>query len=341
MRIKIPLENEEDAYSFLKIQEDFLEYLEKEYDVKIAARGNELFVRGTRSAAGEVKKKISEAMAEIRENGTLPPAPSEPFRKKPADLSVRDVQSVLPDRERSQSGIPSSALLITTRGKKIAPRTAGQKKYVERMKNHDMVFAIGPAGTGKTYLAVAMAVMYLKQQQVNRIILTRPAVEAGEKLGFLPGGIQEKVDPYFRPLYDALFDMLDAERFYRYLDRGVIEIAPLAFMRGRTLNDAFIILDEAQNTTYEQMKMFLTRLGFSSRVVITGDITQVDLPAGRDSGLTQVRQVLKEVEGIEFVYLSDEDVVRHELVQKIIQAYERHEQETIKGQGVKGTREQG
>jgi len=193
------------------------------------------------------------------------------------------------------------------------------------MKEHDMVFVIGPAGTGKTYLAVAMAVLSLQEKQAHRIILTRPAVEAGEKLGYLPGDLQEKVSPYFRPLYDALFDMMDAEKFQKLLERGIIEIAPLAFMRGRTLNDAFIILDEAQNTTSEQMKMFLTRLGFSSRVVVTGDVTQIDLPQGRYSGLNEVRTILSGIKGIKFVYLNDQDVVRHELVQEVIKAYERYE----------------
>ena len=191
------------------------------------------------------------------------------------------------------------------------------------MRNNDIVFGIGPAGTGKTYLAMAMAIAALKSKQVSRIILTRPAVEAGEKLGFLPGDLQEKVDPYLRPLYDALFDILGLEVYERYRERGIIEIAPLAYMRGRTLDDAFIILDEAQNTSPEQMKMFLTRLGFSSRAVVTGDITQIDLPRRRFSGLEEVRTVLVGIDGIEFVYFSDQDVVRHELVQRIIRAYER------------------
>jgi phosphate starvation-inducible PhoH-like protein len=217
----------------------------------------------------------------------------------------------------------ADVIQVTARGKQIRPRTVGQKHYIDAIRNNDIVFGIGPAGTGKTYLAMAMAIAALKSKQVSRIILTRPAVEAGEKLGFLPGDLQEKVDPYLRPLYDALFDILGLEVYERYRERGIIEIAPLAYMRGRTLDDAFIILDEAQNTSPEQMKMFLTRLGFSSKAVVTGDITQIDLPRRRFSGLEEVRTVLVGIDGIEFVYFSDQDVVRHELVQRIIRAYER------------------
>jgi phosphate starvation-inducible PhoH-like protein len=217
----------------------------------------------------------------------------------------------------------ADVIQVTARGKQIRPRTVGQKHYIDAIRNNDIVFGIGPAGTGKTYLAMAMAIAALKSKQVSRIILTRPAVEAGEKLGFLPGDLQEKVDPYLRPLYDALFDILGLEVYERYRERGIIEIAPLAYMRGRTLDDAFIILDEAQNTSPEQMKMFLTRLGFSSKAVVTGDITQIDLPRRRFSGLEEVRTVLVGIDGIEFVYFSDLDVVRHELVQRVIRAYER------------------
>jgi len=212
---------------------------------------------------------------------------------------------------------------ITPRGKKIKPKSLGQKRYLEAIKKHDIVFAIGPAGTGKTYLAVVMAVLALKQKEVARIILTRPAVEAGEKLGFLPGDLQEKVNPYLRPLYDSLYDILGLETTQKYLEKQIIEVAPLAYMRGRTLDDAFIILDEAQNTTPEQMKMFLTRLGFGSKAVITGDITQVDLPRGQESGLVEAEQILKPIKGINFSYFSREDVVRHPLVQEIIEQYEK------------------
>src|SRR5712675_3113726 len=210
-------------------------------------------------------------------------------------------------------------------GKKtLAPKTVNQRRYVEAIERHDLVFGVGPAGTGKTYLAVAMAVSALMNKRVSRIVLTRPAVEAGERLGFLPGDLQEKVDPYLRPLYDALFDLVDAEKVTKMLEKRIIEIAPLAFMRGRTLSDAFIILDEAQNTTSEQMKMFLTRIGFGSKAVITGDVTQIDLPTGKRSGLVEAERVLAGIDGIEFVYFSDRDVVRHKLVQMIIKAYESH-----------------
>lgn len=214
-------------------------------------------------------------------------------------------------------------IIVTKKGKPIQPKTLGQKRYLELIKSNDITFGIGPAGTGKTYLAVAMAVKAFKRDEVSRIVLTRPAVEAGESLGFLPGDLKEKVDPYLTPLYDALFDMFGPEKFAKYLERGFIEVAPLAFMRGRTLDNAFIILDEAQNTTPEQMKMFLTRLGFGSKAVITGDLTQTDLPNKKQSGLLQATKILKDVEGIGSITLSDKDVVRHELVQRIIRAYDK------------------
>ena len=216
-------------------------------------------------------------------------------------------------------------ICITAKGKSVKCKTYGQKNYIQKIRDNTVVIAIGPAGTGKTYLAVAMAVDAFRRKDVSRIILTRPAVEAGEKLGFLPGDLQMKVDPYLRPLYDALADMLGMENYQKYLERGVIEIAPLAYMRGRTLDDAFIILDEAQNTTSEQMKMFLTRIGFGSKAVITGDITQIDLPDGKKSGLKEAAKILKNVDGLDFSYLSDKDVVRHPLVQKISAAYDRYE----------------
>jgi phosphate starvation-inducible PhoH-like protein len=219
----------------------------------------------------------------------------------------------------------AEAIPVPSRKKWIAPKSIGQKRYVEAIRNHDMVFAIGPAGTGKSFLAVAMAVSALMKREVARIVLTRPAVEAGERLGFLPGDLYEKVHPYLRPLYDALYDMLEAEKVASLMEKGAIEVAPLAYMRGRTLNDSFIILDEAQNSTAEQMKMFLTRLGFNSKMVVTGDVTQVDLPASRGSGLIEVQTVLKGVPGIAFVYFDDQDVVRHQLVSAIIRAYEAHD----------------
>lgn len=218
---------------------------------------------------------------------------------------------------------------VSSKRRFIIPKTENQKRYLDSIKEFDIVFGIGPAGTGKTYLAMAMAVNALMKKEVTRIILARPAIEAGEKLGFLPGDIQEKVNPYLRPLYDALHDMMEAEKAAKLMERGVIEIAPLAFMRGRTLNDAFVILDEAQNTTTEQMKMFLTRLGFNSKAVITGDVTQIDLPTGRASGLVEVMKILDGIEGITFVPFSERDVVRHKLVQAIIKAYERYENRTV------------
>ena len=223
-------------------------------------------------------------------------------------------------------------IVLTQKGKAVQPKTLGQKEYINLIKNNDITFGIGPAGTGKTYLAVAMAVKEFKRDEVSRIILTRPAVEAGENLGFLPGDLKDKVDPYLRPLYDALFDMLGADKFNKYLERGLIEVAPLAFMRGRTLDNAFIILDEAQNTTREQMKMFLTRLGFGSKAVVTGDLTQTDLPYNKKSGLLHARDVLKGVEGIGSINLTERDVVRHALVQRIIVAYDKYDkkQEEIK-----------
>lgn len=219
----------------------------------------------------------------------------------------------------------NDCICITSRGKHIKSKTLGQKQYIQAINDNTIVFGIGPAGTGKTYLAVAMAVTAFKNKSVSRIILTRPAVEAGEKLGFLPGDLQNKVDPYLRPLYDALYDIMGADVYQKYLEKGIIEVAPLAYMRGRTLDDAFIILDEAQNTTPEQMKMFLTRLGFGSKAVITGDITQIDLPGDKKSGLKEVMKILNGIKGIQFVYLTDKDVVRHELVQEIIKAYDKYE----------------
>lgn len=223
----------------------------------------------------------------------------------------------------------SDFVCLTSKGKQIKYKTRGQKLYVDAIKNNDIVFGIGPAGTGKTFLAVAMAVTAFRNKEVDRIILTRPAVEAGEKLGFLPGDLQNKVDPYLRPLYDGLYEIMGADLYVKYLERGMIEIAPLAYMRGRTLDNSFIILDEAQNTTPEQMKMFLTRIGFNSKAVITGDITQIDLPGDKKSGLKEVKKILNNINGIEFVFLNEKDVVRHELVQKIILAYDKYSPNNI------------
>ncbi|MDI9475480.1 MAG: PhoH family protein [Natronincolaceae bacterium] len=228
------------------------------------------------------------------------------------------------EQEQIQS-LAGDIIFVTDRNKPIKPKTMGQRKYIEQIQSKDLTFSIGPAGTGKTYLAVTMAVKALRNEEVNRIILTRPAVEAGESLGFLPGDLKDKVDPYLRPLYDALFDILGSERFQKYMERGMIEVAPLAYMRGRTLNNSFIILDEAQNATREQMKMFLTRIGLGSKAIVTGDITQIDLPKGKYSGLKHVEKVLKDIDEIGFIYLTSKDVVRHRLVQKIVNAYERYD----------------
>lgn len=253
------------------------------------------------------------------------------------DISEQNVDYVInmirDGRENELEDFGDDCLCITSRGKPIKAKTVGQKKYVDAIKNNMVVMGVGPAGTGKTFLAVAMAVTALRNKEVSRIILTRPAVEAGEKLGFLPGDLQNKIDPYLRPLYDAMYEMMGTENYQKQLERGVVEIAPLAYMRGRTLNDSFIILDEAQNTTPEQMKMFLTRLGFNSKAVITGDITQTDLPFGKKSGLIEAMKILRDVEGIVIHNFSSRDVVRHKLVMRIIEAYEKYDKERQKSEG--------
>ncbi|MGO1470452.1 MAG: PhoH family protein [Tissierella sp.] len=235
------------------------------------------------------------------------------------------INLVLNGEEGRISELLNEIIMVTASGKTLKPKTLGQKRYLNAIKKKDIVFGVGPAGTGKTYLAMAMAIRAFKNKKVDRIILTRPAVEAGESLGFLPGDLQEKVDPYLRPVYDALFDIMGADHYLKYLEKGLIEVAPLAYMRGRTLDNSYVILDEAQNTTNEQMKMFLTRIGFGSKAIITGDITQIDLPRGKESGLKNAAHVLKDIEGIDIVHLSPIDIVRHPLVQKIVVAYEKHE----------------
>jgi phosphate starvation-inducible PhoH-like protein len=260
----------------------------------------------------------------------------EHLRRSGFTFSNGDLNSLLrvltTDPKATLRGLAEAGRERSFGGRTVQPKSANQRRYLEAIEKHDMVFGIGPAGTGKTYLAVAMAISALLAKRVNRIILARPAVEAGERLGFLPGTLQDKIDPYLRPLYDALYDMLDPERVDRYLEKSVIEIAPIAFMRGRTLNDSFVILDEAQNTTSEQMKMFVTRLGFNSRAVITGDVTQIDLPSARRSGLLEAVDILKKVEGLTFVYFDESDVVRHHLVQRIIRAYDEHKTRTAEDQ---------
>jgi phosphate starvation-inducible PhoH-like protein len=260
------------------------------------------------------------------------------LRSEGVRFSNGDIKSIIriisEDESQSLRTVMSKAAHMVVGRRTVTPKTLNQKRYVEAIEKNDLIFGIGPAGTGKTYLAVSMAVRALLEKQVNRIVLTRPAVEAGERLGFLPGTLQEKIDPYLKPLYDALYDMLDAERVDRHLERGVIEIAPIAFMRGRTLNDAFVILDEAQNTTPEQMKMFVTRIGYNSKAIVTGDVTQIDLPSGRMSGLIEAERVLAGVAGIAFVHFNERDVVRHPLVQRIVRAYEAYNTQNLQQQSL-------
>lgn len=311
--VKIVVPHNQPMVSLLGQEDRFLKVVEDEFTCRIVARGNEIDIRGE---PGETERctRLFEELIEILEEGMV---------ITPENLDVA-IDMVKRGEKIRPTDIFREAVL-TARGKIIRPKTMGQKRYVELMRKSTIVFSIGPAGTGKTYLALAYAVQCLLDRKVDRLILTRPAVEAGEKLGFLPGDLYQKVDPYLRPLYDALYEMLGADRFHRLMEQGIIEVAPLAFMRGRTLNDSFIILDEAQNTSPEQMKMFLTRLGFGSRAVITGDITQVDLPKESVSGLRQVREILEEIEGVSFLTLDARDVVRHKIVQQIVEAYKEYE----------------
>jgi len=312
--VKITVENPREISLLCGKEDENLKLIEKELGVEFVLRDNLLRINGEVHAVEKAKKLVNEVIFQLRK-GYVP--------------NLVEIKSALGNmKEGKETGleeISSWIIYTTSRGRKVKPRTEGQKEYVRAMEENEVVFSIGPAGTGKTYLAVAMAVAALDREEVVRIILTRPTVEAGEKLGYLPGGMEEKIEPYLRPLYDALYDLILADRFQMLLERRIIEIAPLAYMRGRTLNDAFIILDEAQNTTYEQMKMFLTRIGFGSRVVITGDVTQIDLPAHRGSGLVQVQSFFKSIKGIKTVYLTQKDVVRHRLVQEVVRAYECHE----------------
>lgn len=316
----ISLERLEDTISLFGSFDENIRLIEHELGVSVISRDSQLKV------SGEDPERVLFAVHAI-ENLMGLAARGEAINEQ----NVRYVlQLVREGREQEVQQLSAGVLCITAKGKPIKAKTLGQKKYVEAIQKNTVTLGIGPAGTGKTYLAVAKAVVAFREKAINRIILTRPAVEAGEKLGFLPGDLQNKVDPYLRPLYDALFDMLGPETFQRYLERGSIEVAPLAYMRGRTLDDSFIILDEAQNTTPEQMKMFLTRMGFNSKVVITGDITQIDLPDGKMSGLKEAMRVLKGVEGIGQCTLTARDVVRHELVQKIVTAYAKYEEQKQK-----------
>jgi len=312
MKRNIELNSTDEARLLCGPRDGNLRTIEEEAGVEIFARGHKITVEGTGKAVGKTLEVIEELLAVIRKGGRIGRRDITYAARAAGNGNAEGLREVYLDRVE-----------VSSKRQYITPRSKGQKGYVDAIRGNDIVFGIGPAGTGKTYLAMAMAVNALRKQLVSRIILARPAVEAGESLGFLPGNLYEKVNPYLRPLYDALYDMVEPTRIQEYLTRGIIEVVPLAYMRGRTLNNAFIILDEAQNSTPEQMKMFLTRLGFDSKTVITGDITQSDLPDSRKSGLKQVINILKDISGIEFVFLSGEDVVRHELVQDIIRAYEK------------------
>lgn len=313
----INVDRMEQAVSLFGSFDENIRQIEREFSVSVVSRGSELKV------TGEEPENVQKGVRAV--NGLLTLINR---GEALSDQNVRYVLSLVNDgNEDKLEQMAADCVCITSKGKPVKPKTLGQKKYIETIRKNTITLGVGPAGTGKTYLAVAMAVTAFRAKEINRIILTRPAVEAGEKLGFLPGDLQSKVDPYLRPLYDALFDMLGAENFQKHQERGDIEVAPLAYMRGRTLDDSFIILDEAQNTTTEQMKMFLTRLGFNSKMVVTGDITQIDLPDGKRSGLKEAIKVLKNIEGIGVVRFNEKDVVRHRLVQDIIKAYEKQEEE--------------
>ena len=311
MESRIQIENGEDIITLFGKFDENVKIIEQTFNVTIINRENEIKITGDKGV--EAASKVVLKLLEIVKKG-----------ERINLHTVNYIVSLVMEKNEGEIDIViEDVILVTPRGKYIKCKTAGQQKYIDAIKKHDVVFGIGPAGTGKTYLAIAMAVKFLKERKVGKIILTRPAVEAGERLGFLPGDLQEKIDPYLRPLYDALYDTLGPETYQKYMETGIIEVAPLAYMRGRTLDDSFIILDEAQNTTPEQMKMFLTRFGYGSRIVVTGDITQVDLGVGKVSGLQQSINVLKDVEAIQMIHFSHKDVVRHRLVMEIIKAYEK------------------
>jgi phosphate starvation-inducible protein PhoH and related proteins len=304
---------DEGVESLFGTYDENLKHLETLFNVRIRTNGHDLVVEGDSGDVAKAERMLDQLTALIRGGYKL----AKGDVKTASQLFVQDENVDFADY--FLRGAPK-----TSGKRQVLPKSVNQRRYLDAIEKHDIVFGIGPAGTGKTYLAMAQAVSYLLAKRVSRIILARPAVEAGEKLGFLPGDLQEKVNPYLRPLYDALYDMMDLERVERLIERGTIEVAPIAFMRGRTLNDAFVILDEAQNTTSEQMKMFLTRLGFGSKAVITGDVTQIDLPTGRTCGLVEAMKVVANVEGISFIHFDEKDVVRHQLVQQIVRAYESY-----------------
>ena len=311
----INVDRMEQAVSLFGSFDENIRQVEEAFCVRVISRGSDIKISGEAENVAKATRAIEGLLTLINKGEAL------------SEQNVRYVLSLVNEgAEDKLAGMVGDCVCITAKGKPVKPKTLGQKRYVEAIRKNTVTLGAGPAGTGKTYLAVAMAVTAFRAKEVNRIILTRPAVEAGEKLGFLPGDLQQKVDPYLRPLYDALFDMLGAETFQRYQERGSIEVAPLAYMRGRTLDDSFIILDEAQNTTCEQMKMFLTRLGFNSKMVVTGDVTQIDLPDGKKSGLLQAMRILKNIPDICICRFTEKDVVRHRLVQDIIKAYEKSEE---------------
>lgn len=324
MEQRISIERMEQAVNIFGSFDENIRLLEKEFNVTVTNRDGELRISGEAEDVMHAAKAV-QAMLTLSSRG-----------EALGEQNVRYIiDMVRTGKEEQISELAGDVLCISAKGRPVKPKTLGQKEYIASVLKNTVTIGVGPAGTGKTYLAVAAAVQAFREKQVNRIILTRPAVEAGERLGFLPGDLQSKVDPYLRPLYDALFDMLGAETYQKYLERGNIEVAPLAYMRGRTLDDSFIILDEAQNTSREQMKMFLTRLGFGSKIVITGDVTQIDLPDGKASGLREAMRVLKNVEGIGICELTNADVVRHVMVQRIVKAYEEYETAKNGGKGKK------
>ena len=309
-QVKILVPGSQPMVALLGQRDELLKLVEAAFDSQILVRGNEITITGLDGEAEKVGQLFEELLELLARGHVL------------TESAVGQTIELIKGSEARPSEVLGDRVL-TTRGRTIGPRTLGQKRYADALRRSTVTFAIGPAGTGKTYLAVATAVKALQDSEVRRIILTRPAVEAGERLGFLPGTLYEKIDPYMKPLYDALYEMMDADALQRLMERGTIEVAPLGYMRGRTLNDSFIILDEAQNTSPEQMKMFLTRLGFGSRAVINGDVTQVDLPPGQRSGLVVVEEILQGIEGLEFIHLGARDVVRHKIVQDIVEAYRR------------------
>lgn len=316
-QVKILVPGHQDMVGLVGARDELLKLIEAAFDTQILVRGNEIIINGDATETERVSKLFEELLSLLEQGHVLT-----------GDAIGRSIEIVKSDGAMRPSQVLSDTVVVTHTGKPIRPKTVGQKAYVDSIRANTISFGIGPAGSGKTYLAVASAIRSLKAGEVSRIVLTRPAVEAGERLGFLPGDLAAKIDPYLKPLYDALYEMLEPDTMNRYMEQGTVEIAPLAFMRGRTLNEAFIILDEAQNTTPEQMKMFLTRLGFGSKAVVTGDVTQVDLPQGARSGLIVIEQILTDINGVTFAHLDARDVVRHKIVQDIVEAYRLYSEST-------------